>query len=135
MSNQDWEPIVLKKKTPKKPGDVKGVMNYSGQEVQVDSIKKMDAGKNTQHTDRPSATRIEQKMESEDYHLTTVSLKLRTTIQQERMKKGWTQKQFATMCNLPETIVKSYEQGKGTPKTVEIQKMSKVLGVPLSNKE
>ena len=58
---------------------------------------------------------------------------LQTQIQQERQSLNMTLKQLASACNLPESLVKDYEEGTTIPKNHILVKMSEVLGVTLKN--
>lgn len=118
-STQDWKPIVFTKPvvSPKKPT--------------VTSVtKKVTASPGV------PAWKIEQIAESSEDPLAIkkVSSTLRTTIQSQRAKLGLTQKDFAARCNLPKATITAYENGTAIPNSKEMQTMSRVLGVPLSNK-
>ncbi len=81
-----------------------------------------------------SSNNILQKIDEGNYVSKTVSSALSQQIIKARQQKGWTQKEFATLCNLNIAIIKNYENGTGIPKNVEMNIMTNILGVALSNK-
>jgi ribosome-binding protein aMBF1 (putative translation factor) len=80
------------------------------------------------------ANNILNKIDEGTYNPGTISKSLSKQIIQARQEKGLTQKDFATLCNLNIATVKDYETGVGQPKSVEINKMSNILGITLYNK-
>ena len=96
-------------------------------------VAKYNAGKNKQSA-TINAAAIERKMNKDKYHLPKISDKLRKDIQKGRQQKNWSQKELANACNIPISVIKLYEQGKGMPNHKYISVMSRALGVPLSNK-
>lgn len=60
-----------------------------------------------------------------------------TLLQQARIDKFPTQKDFANRCQLPLNIIKDYENGTAQYKPSEVNKMARVLGITLCrpNKE
>lgn len=123
MNNQDWTTIVFKKK-PQSTFN-----NATPKEV----TPKYNAGRNTQRQ-HVNAYMVEKK--ADDGNLTTakVSYNLQIQIQQARQAKNLTQKQLAHTCNIPVTTIRDYENGTATPKSQDLNKMSKALGVILRNK-
>ena len=121
---QDWEPVAFRKKNP---GPHKTDKPIPGQ---TESIKKVYSGNNKQQPG-VNAKKIEQIDEEEGYVPPKVTSSLQMQIQQARQAKKWTQKQLANACSLPESTVKSYENGSCVPKQVEINKMSRALGLQL----
>jgi putative transcription factor len=125
MAEQDWKPVVI---VNKKVQQEEAILNGK-----TETIQKFDAGKNKQNENK-NMLKIEEKVEEGDLHTASISKNLRMTIQQERNKKKWTRKDLALKCNLPESIIADYENGKGVPNQQHINKISRALGVPLSNK-
>jgi len=120
MEHQDWKPIFLtRKKTEsdkKREGRYKTVRNNSG-------------GKNSNNKGNVKY--------SEDGAIAPpkkVTSHLKKQLQKARLDKKLSQKELATKCNITETIIKSYENGTAVPNGSIMNKMSKVLGVNLSNK-
>jgi putative transcription factor len=66
--------------------------------------------------------------------IATVTHSLQLQLQQARAAKGWTQKQLAQACSIPDTTVRDYENGRAIPNPQDIVKMSRALGVTLRNK-
>jgi putative transcription factor len=123
MDHQDWTVITLKKKkkTNKKSQNVGGTVTKN-------------TPPNKQNKSNFSASRIEEKMDNDEYHLPSVSHSLQMQIQQARQAKNMTQKDLAQKANISESIVKSYESGKAIPTQADLNKLRKVLGVKLKNK-
>lgn len=114
MSDQDWKPIVFKKKT-------KPISNPNSQpklHIQYDNTRK-----------------IEKNAEDGDLGVIKITHDLKIKIQQARQQKGWTQKELANQCQMPESKIKEYENGKYVPLSQDLVKMSKVLGVTLRNEQ
>lgn len=65
----------------------------------------------------------------------TVSSELKKTIQQSRIAKKMTQAQLAQAINEKLQIVQDYESGRAIPNGQILNKLSRVLGVSLSNKK
>lgn len=126
-NNPDWKEVVFRK--PAKQTIVKNPV--PGTTV---SEQKYNSGKNVQHHTPSNARKIEKIADGdEDISMKpkTVSQDLKLQIQQARQAKNLTQKQLATQCNFPESVVKSYENGTAQPNGQELAKMSRVLGVKL----
>lgn len=121
--HQEWTPVVLKSKHS---AQIKQQKNN----VEKTNQLKNNAGKNNQ-TEKVNSASIERKLESGELTIQKTSRELQLQIQQARAQKGITQKQLATLSNLPENVIKEYENGKAVPKPNELMKMSKVLGVTL----
>jgi ribosome-binding protein aMBF1 (putative translation factor) len=75
--------------------------------------------------------KIEKQIDDDDYVAPIINTELKKQISVARQAKGWTQKQFATQCNIPLQIVQQYEQGKGVPDQKYLSKMSRILGTKL----
>jgi putative transcription factor len=63
-----------------------------------------------------------------------VTYNLKIQLQQARQAKKWNQKQLATACSLPESVIRDYENGRAIPRSQDLIKMSRVLGVILKNR-
>jgi|LakMenEpi03Aug12_release.lakeMendotaPanAssembly.Ray.scaffolds.fasta_scaffold165223_3 putative transcription factor len=124
MSYQDWKPVIIRKSPAKK------VITKPDQ-----PIKKYNAGKNS-NQQNVNSKKIEQNADNGDekLELPKVNHNLRIEIQQARTKKGLTQKQLANACQLPESVIRTYENGTAIPNSNYLEKMSHVLGVTLRNK-
>lgn len=126
--HQDWKQIIIKSKNN---NTLK--INNSKPNISV-SEKKYNSGKNIQ-SQQVNAKKIEQYADGDDI---TINLKLThnftSQMQKIRQQKGLTQKQLANECNLPETVIRDYENGSAVPNQQDISKMNKALGAILKNK-
>ena len=80
------------------------------------------------------ASNILNNIDEGNHTRATVSASLSKQIMKARQDKGLSQKDLATLCNLNFAVIRDYENGTGVPKGNEINKMSSVLGVILTNK-
>jgi putative transcription factor len=122
---QDWTPVVFKKKAP-----AKKILPKNG--LVANTVKKASGGKNSQ-TIQVNSKKIEEAIDNDEFIIPKISVDTKTQIQQGRQVKGLTQKQLAQKCNLPENVIKDYEQGKGVPKKQDLVKIGKVLGITIKN--
>lgn len=83
---------------------------------------------------RSNTKRIEENAEDGDYQLRRANKNLQDKIKNQRSKMKLTQKELANKCNLPLNIIQEYESGKGIPSVGNLNKISRVLNIPLSNK-
>ena len=102
MNHQDWNPIVINK--PKSP---------------------------TKRSGPPEEFIRMKKIENEEYVLPKISVALQQQIREARARKGWTQKDLAAQLNVKANIINGYESGSIVPDHNTLQRMSRVLGVPL----
>lgn len=123
MEHQDWTTLVFKKRE----------LHPYRYDTTQKTTPKYSASRNTQEK-HVNALMVERKIEDDTFALPKVSYNLQLQIQQARQSKQWTQKQLAQACNLPEATIRDYENGKIIPKNQDICRMSKILGVRLSNK-
>lgn len=72
--------------------------------------------------------------ETENLSVEKVSFNLSKAIEKGRAAKGWTRKQLAAQINVAVGVVTDYETGKAVPNGQMLQKLSRVLGVPLRKK-
>lgn len=124
FEHQDWKQITLRSKDGKKQDPL--VSNFKPPNV----VKKYNGGKNTQSSSS-NASHIEKNVDNDDLSVQHVSHSLKMQIQAARKQKNWTQKQLAQACNLPESVIRSYENETAIPKGPELVKMNKALGVTL----
>ena len=76
-------------------------------------------------------SRLEKKLEDGTIQLNQISHELKLQIQQARLDKKLTQKEFAQKCNLPLQTIQAYERGEGMLKGNHLVIIRKVLGVKL----
>lgn len=128
--SQDWTPVSINK----------AVKPMTQQEVRVgvakgalkkEIIGKEGAAKNTQIKSDIDARKIE---ESEIGHHQTPSHNLAIQIAQARNAKNFTQTQLNNLCNFPKGTVAGYENGKAIVDSVQLQAMSRQLGITLKKK-
>lgn len=125
MDHQDWDPVIFKSSVPK--ATRAGVQS-------TETVMKYNAGKNTQTQSSSNARKIEKQVEEGDMSIPTVTYNLQVQMQQARQAKKWTQKELAQACNMHETVIRDYENGKVIPNSQDLVKMSRALGVTLRNK-
>ena len=102
--DQDWTPIVLRKKV------------------------------NPEKVNRPEVSKeIKMEREEIGTH-EKVTMSLAKTIQQARVARGYkTQKELANAVGVKVDIIGGYESGKIIPDNTVLQKLRRVLGVKLKN--
>lgn len=111
-SGQDWKEVVLHK-----PTTTKGKGNVMG---------------STPHFEKSPLLKLEQ--ETDLLRHATVPMSLAKTIQNARLAKFPSQKDFAKALNMRVDIVNSYESGKAVPDNAVLQKMRRILNVKLDPK-
>ena len=119
--HQDWKPVILRREMTKQEAIKKG---------HFVTESKIGAATNKQTKLDVSARKIEQ----DDYTPPTVTHTLAMQIQQARAAKNMTQKELATKCMIPVSVVQQYERINTDGVVVEstvLQKMSRALGVTL----
>lgn len=127
--HQNWDQITLRSRS-KQTGKV--ITKTSTNTI---TKLKYNAGKNVQNKMPVNANKIEQQVDNEEQlAVPTISYNFQLQLRQARQQKGWTQKQLANECQLPENTIKNYENGTIIPNYQDIQKMSKSLDIILKNK-
>jgi len=135
MEGQDWTPVVIRKKKPT-GAEAKSntTINQAFRSGQAQTVKKHNAGSNRMSTAGAGKSAAKLENETEELHHETVSGDLKRAIQQGRIAKKLTQAQLAQAINEKLQIVQDYENGRAIPNGQILNKLSRVLGVPLSNK-
>ena len=59
-------------------------------------------------------------------------IKMGHYIQQERLKKGWTQKHLGELIGKDHTMISYYETGKNEPSAPTMRKLSKLFGCSIN---
>ena len=133
MADSGWTTVSYKKVKTSKPVVIPQSQPFILPKKKDDTVirKSQITNKNKSQV---NSKKIEEQAEDGNYEIPKVSAALKLQIQQERQKKGWTQKQLAQQCNLQESIIRNYETGSCIPNQSDISKMSRALGVSLSNK-
>lgn len=131
--NQDWEPVVIRKKAPNAAAkkDEKAVNAARRTGGPIETIKKFNAGSNKAASS--STTLNTRKLDDETEVLAheRVSTDLKKNIMQARLDKKLTQAQLAQQINEKPQIIQEYESGKAIPNQQIIAKLERVLGVKL----
>lgn len=73
--------------------------------------------------------KIEENAEEGNFQVSRVSKEVQLKIQQARASKGWSQAKLAMMCNLPEYVIKNYENGSAINNPSELSKIKRVLSI------
>ena len=71
------------------------------------------------------------KIDNEEIKIPTIPITMSNIIQQKRTEINLTQKDLAIRCNLPQDIIRDYENGKAIPKQSELSKINRILGTNL----
>jgi putative transcription factor len=125
MDHQDWKPLVLKKTG-------KALEKMQRNRGETESVKKYGSGGNAQQKSE-NLKKIED--ETETFRIESVSHDLKVKIQQARTAKKLSQKDLANKMNVNVNVIQDYENGKAKPDPQMLNKMSRILGVPISNKK
>ena len=123
--HQDWSPCIIKSKSKK-------VIQQKKNNEKIITEKKFNAGKNNQNL-IINSKKIEEKINNDNYETPKISFDIKIQIQQARQKKNMTQKELAKACNLPENLIRDYEQGKGIPNSQHLSKISRILSITFTN--
>eukprot|EP01096_Ripella_sp_DP13-Kostka_P004175 TRINITY_DN162_c0_g1_i1.p1 TRINITY_DN162_c0_g1~~TRINITY_DN162_c0_g1_i1.p1 ORF type:complete len:169 (-),score=70.96 TRINITY_DN162_c0_g1_i1:150-581(-) len=126
---QDWNVVVINKKTKSKPkaADINSAIQRG---AAVETVRKYAAG-----TNRTGVAPIKPAhlLEDDDaeIHVPHVDVDMRIKIQQARTAKGLTQKELATQINERATVISDYESGRAIPNPAVLTKIERALGVSL----
>eukprot|EP00939_MAST-03C_sp_MAST-3C-sp1_P002033 g2033.t1 len=129
MSHQDWGSVTFTKK--KSGGGGGGKRSGGGGRAPgapPRQANKTMFGHGMMGTTAGSGARRIME-EEETFKIKKVSREISKAIQQERMKKGMSQKELARLCNLKVSSIQSYENGTGKPNGKLVQTIEKVLGL------
>ena len=120
MSHQDWEPVVFKKSSTQ--------TQRSGN---VESIKKADSG-NRQNVPQGNTYKLD-NIDSSDAKLSLKMIDSRAVeaVKRKRCDLKITQKELANKAQVPETVIKSLENGKEQHNPQLLTKLQRTLGVKL----
>ena len=138
-SSQDWNTIVFHKKPDPPAPTGKDKEKHISEALRTGStsvvtVKKATGGTNKKPSSDPAHLRAIDD-ETEDFHIPKVSLSVGKKIQQARVAKGWTQKELAGKINEKAQVVNSYENGTAVPTPAVMTKLSRTLGVQLSERK
>jgi ribosome-binding protein aMBF1 (putative translation factor) len=104
MNQQDWKPVVFVKSESRKRAE--------SRKVQV-----------TKHN-APGTSKLRTLDEDDFSANNTVNHSLRLSVQKTRTSLGMTQKQLASVLNVPVSIISEYESGKTKPSPSIMSKLN-----------
>lgn len=135
--NQDWEPVVIRKKAPNAAAkrDEKAVNEARRAGGPIETVKKYNAGSNKASSSTPGLNTKKLDEETEVLSHERVSTDLKKAIMQARLDKKLTQAQLAQQINEKPQIIQEYESGKAIPNQQIIAKLERVLGAKLRGKK
>lgn len=122
MDGQDWDPVVFRKSAPTTDRDARS------RGLTMNGVRKSGGGRSV------DGQRLAKLDREEVGTHKKVSKATSRAIQQGRLAKKMSQKEFAQKINAKPEVVASYESGKAQPNQQVLNKMSRVLGVTLSGK-
>ena len=125
MDGQDWEPVVFRKSAPTTDRDARS------RGLTMNGVRKSGGSRSNGAGDGQRLAKLDR--EEVGTHK-KVSKATARAIQQGRLAKKMSQKEFAQKINAKPEVVASYESGKAQPNQQVLNKMSRVLGVTLSGK-
>nr|CAG4642924.1 EOG090X0ILG [Evadne anonyx] len=132
--DQQWEPVVIKKKLPKgvSAKSEKVVNAARRQGLAVDTVTKYGAASNKHSVTTLNTAKLDQ--ESEELKHDKVPLEIGKLIQKGRQDKQLTQKDLATRINEKPQIINDYEAGRGIPNQTTLGKIERAIGIKLRGK-
>jgi putative transcription factor len=126
MSHQDWEPVVFKKR-PNQTDAIKSAQRSGN----IESVKKTDGG-NRQNIQQINGYKLDNIDNSDEkLSLKMIDSKAVDAIKKKRCELKLTQKDLANKAQVPETVIKSLENGKEKHNPPLLTKLQRALGVKL----
>lgn len=126
MSNfteQDWEPLVLRKNQVKSKLDKQNAQRAGNVETKV---------KNSNKDHNTEMRKLEEDMDN--LKVETVNKSISKAIMEARMKLNLKQKDVANKINVQPQVVQQYENGKAKPDIAVLRKLERVLKCKLTGK-
>ena len=126
MSNfteQDWEPLVLRKNQVKNKLDKQNALRTGKVETKV---------KNSNKDHNAEMRKLEEDMDN--LKVETVNKSISKAIMEARMKLNLKQKDVANKINVQPQVVQQYENGKAKPDIAVLRKLERVLKCKLTGK-
>ena len=126
MSNfteQDWEPLVLRKNQVKNKLDKQNALRAGKVETKV---------KNSNKDHNAEMRKLEEDMDN--LKVETVNKSISKAIMEARMKLNLKQKDVANKINVQPQVVQQYENGKAKPDIAVLKKLERVLKCKLTGK-
>lgn len=126
MNFQDWNVVSWDKRGEKNKNESK--KTYINNQIRQNNVISQLKNKslNSNKIDVPNIRKIDN--EEDTFILPKVTLNISKKIAQLRCEKKLTQKEFAFKLNLPEKIIKDYENGNSIVNPNILNKMEKLLG-------
>ena len=123
FTDQDWEPLVLRKNKIKSKQDKQEAIRKGNSEVKE---------KNTGKGKSDKMRKLEE--ETETFKVETVNKSISKAIIEARTKLKMKQKDLATKVNVQPQIIQQYENGKAKPDIAVLRKLERVLKCKLTGK-
>nr|CAG4649832.1 EOG090X0ILG [Scapholeberis mucronata]SVE93995.1 EOG090X0ILG [Scapholeberis mucronata] len=135
MSDNQWEPVIIRKKLPKgvSSKSEKVVNAARRQGLEVETVTKFGAATNKHVGTTLNTAKLDQ--ESEELKHASLSLDVAKLIQKGRQDKGFTQKDLATKINEKPQVITDYEAGRGIPNQQILGKIERAIGIKLRGKD
>nr|SVE73935.1 EOG090X0ILG [Daphnia atkinsoni] len=135
MSDNQWEPVIIKKRLPKGVSSTsdKVVNAARRQGLEVETVTKYGAATNKHTGTSLNTAKLDQ--ESEELKHASLSMDIAKLIQKGRQDKGFTQKDLATKINEKPQIITDYEAGRGIPNQQILGKIERAIGMKLRGKD
>jgi len=131
--DQDWTEVVLRKKTPKPSNPNTAISQAKREGMQVETIKKYNAGTNKKSVSAVPARKLDE--DSEELSLPKVDRSVSQAIIRARAALNLKQQDLAVKISENVRIVNDYEAGRAIPSQPILAKMEKVLKVKLRGKD
>ncbi|WZY87630.1 hypothetical protein YC2023_044365 [Brassica napus] len=130
---QDWEPVVIRKKTPNAAAkrDEKTVNAARRSGAEIESVRKHNAGTNKAASSGTSLNTKRLDDDTENLAHERVPTELKKAIMQARGEKKLTQSQLAQLINEKPQVIQEYESGKAIPNQQILIKLERALGAKL----
>ena len=123
ITDQDWEPLVLRKKQIKSKQDKQNAIRKGNSEVKE---------KNTGKSENDKMRKLDE--ETETFKVETVNKSISKAIMEARTKLKMKQKDLAKNLNVQPQIIQQYENGKAKPDIAVLRKLERVLKCKLTGK-
>nr|QDY52408.1 helix-turn-helix [Mimiviridae sp. ChoanoV1] len=123
ITEQDWEPLILRKKKIKTTQDKQNALRNGNTEVKE---------KNTNKGEADLMRKLENDMEN--LKVETVNKSISKTIMETRQKLKLKQKDLATKINVQPQVIQQLENGKAKPDINILKKLERVLKCKLTGK-
>ncbi|KAL0714861.1 hypothetical protein Bca4012_021840 [Brassica carinata] len=134
---QDWEPVVIRKKTPNSAAkrDEKTVNAARRSGADIETVRKFNAATNKAASSSTSLNTKRLDDDTENLAHERVPTELKKAIMQARGEKKLTQSQLAQLINEKPQVIQEYESGKAIPNQQILIKLERALGAKLRGKK